>query len=85
MRLHPTLDLFVLEIPSLIEEDLPHLVQCRIVQVLRLEGRFIDDSIAWVIFPDAMLLNKLHAAPSLEPKGTSVPSGNEPTLPFSLL
>src|SRR6266700_1656006 len=38
-------------------EGFPHLVQSSIVQVLRLESRFIDDRIAWVTLTDAMLLN----------------------------
>ncbi len=41
-------------------KGLPHLVQPSIVQVLGLESRIIDDGIAWVTFPDAMLLNELH-------------------------
>ncbi len=39
------------------DKRLPHLVQCSIVQVLGLERRIIDDGIARVTFPDAMLLN----------------------------
>ena len=39
------------------DKRLPHLIQCSIVEVLGLERRLIDDGVARVTLPDAMLLN----------------------------
>src|SRR6266496_6818369 len=85
MRLQACIHLFVGQIDALMDKRLPHLIQCSVVEVLGLERRLIDDGIARVTFPDAMLLNELHGVHSLETKGRGVPSGNEPTLPLSLL
>src|SRR6266536_2726546 len=85
MQLHPLVHLVVGEPFPLEDKRLPHLIESSIVQVFRLERRFINDGIARVTFADAMLLNELHGVHSLETKGRGVPSGNEPTLPLSLL
>jgi hypothetical protein len=65
MRLHALVHLAVVEVLALMNKGLPHLVQRRIVQVFRLESRFINHAVAWVTFPDAMLFNELHGVSPL--------------------
>src|SRR6266536_4517341 len=85
MGLHACIHLFVGQVNALMEKRLPHLIESSIVEVLGLEGGIINDGIARVTSPDAMLLNELHGVHSSETKGRGVPSGNEPTLPLSFV
>jgi len=65
MRLHACIHLFVGEIDAVMDKRLTHLVQSSIVQVFRLESRFVNHAVARVTFPDAMLLNELHGVSPL--------------------
>src|SRR5258707_15386006 len=65
MRLHACIHLFVGEIDAVMDKRLTHLVQSSIVQVLRLESRFVNHAVARVTFPDAMLFNELHGVSPL--------------------
>src|SRR5215472_12387621 len=60
MGLHTAIHLVVGEILPFVDEGLPYLIQCCIVEVLGLERRFVDDGEAWVCPVDHMLLNEAH-------------------------
>src|SRR5690349_436736 len=70
MRLHALLYLVVGEVDTLMDERLPVLIVCCVVQVFRLESSRIDHAVARVISIDDVLLNQLHTTPSSERIGS---------------
>ena len=60
LRLHALVNFVVGEVLAFVNECLPVLIVGSIVQVFRLERRFVNHAVARVILTDTMLLNELH-------------------------
>src|SRR5258706_10821151 len=56
-RLHAAVHLVVVEVFPFMNEGLSYLVQRSVIQVLGLEGCFVNHAVAWVMPVDTMLLH----------------------------